>query len=334
MLYIKTFLIGLAGAFVFQLLHLPVPWLLGSLTTVFIVQLFTSCSFKWSVRLRDIGLIVVGLSLGSFFTVDLVHDMLYYLPMMLVLNAILLVVSMMLAFFTAKWCGIDFQTALVSSIPGGFSQLVIFAEDKKMLNLPVITYFHVVRVLLVVTLVPLIFHQEAVELSITQASNLFFVGLLCIAGYAAMLFARFLRIPVPAFLGPLIFVVVLSFLPMQSVQMSPTFLHVAQIFIGCHIGLSLKKKDLALSKRILATGILSALVLIGFTFITTNMFLFYRTEASFQTAFLSLAPGGLDQMSLIALGVGGDVAVVTLFQLFRILVIYLCVLPLLQKGIK
>lgn len=334
MIYIRTFLIGLAGAYVFQLLHLPVPWLLGSLTTVFIVQLFTAYSFKWSARLRDIGLIVVGLSLGSFFTTDLLHDMLYYLPMMLVLNVILLVVSMMLAFFTAKWCGIDFQTALVSSMPGGFSQLVIFAEEKKTLNLPVITYFHVIRVLLVVTLVPLIFHQQAVASSTTQGSSLFMVGLLCIAGYASMLIARFLRIPVPAFLGPLIFVVILSFLPVQSVQMSPTLLHLAQIFIGCHIGLSLKKKELTLSKRILITGIVSALLLIGVTFVTTNIFLFYRTEESFQTAFLSLAPGGLDQMSLIALGVGGDVAVVTIFQLFRILVIYLGVLPLLQKGIK
>jgi len=332
--YVLTFICGLSGAYVFYLLHLPVPWLLGALVTVFVLQFFTTLPLKWSKHFRDVGLIIVGLSLGSFFTTELLTQLTSFLPLMMVLNICLMLFSLLLAFITAKWCHIDFQSALVASLPGGFSQLVIFAEEKKSLNLPFITYFHVVRVLLVVSLVPILFSaHDATTLHVPEQS-LFFVVPMLIAGYVAMYIARFLHIPVPAFLGPLLLVMCLSFTALPHVYLSPNLLHIAQVLIGCHIGLSLRKKDIVFSKRILFTGIGSALSLISFTFFTAWLFQYFLTGHAFQTAFLSLAPGGLDQMSLIALGVGGDVAVVTVFQLFRILLIYIGILPLLQKGIK
>lgn len=334
MTYVRTFICGLSGAYLFYVLHLPVPWLLGSLVTIFILQFFTPLTLKWSKQCRDIGLIVVGLSLGSFFTKALFAQLIGFLPLMIGLNICLLLFSLCLAAMTAKWCRIDFQSALVASLPGGFSQLVVFAEEKKSLNLPFITYFHVVRVLLVVSLVPIIFSAHTAA-SFTHAdSPVIYVMILLGAGYLAMQLARFLHIPVAAFLGPMLLIIVLSFTSLPQVHMPVNLLHVAQIFIGCHIGLSLRKKDVAFSKRILLTGIGSALSLISFTFLTAWIFQYFLPTHAFQTAFLSLAPGGLDQMSLIALGVGGDVAVVTVFQLFRILLIYICILPLLQKGIK
>lgn len=332
--YVLTFVVGLVGAFIFQILHVPMPWLLGSLVTVFILQLFTELPFKWSKRFRDAGLIIVGLSLGSFFTTTIFRELSTFLPIMIGLNVLLLLLSLFVAFITAKCCRIDLQTAIVASVPGGFSQLVVFAEEKPSLQLPIITYFHVVRVLLVVSLVPLLFHSATTATVHEETSHPFYLIIVMLLGYGAMIVARFIHVPVAAFLGPMLLVIIIGLLPMPHVHMAPTLLHIAQIAIGCHIGLSLKRKDLALSKRILTAGVLSALLFISFTFITTAIFIYEVSGVSYETAFLSLAPGGLDQMSLIALGVGGNVAIVTVFQLFRILVIYLCVLPLLQKGIK
>lgn len=80
-------------------------------------------------------------------------------------------------------------------------------------------------------------------------------------------------------------------------------------------------------------GIVSAVSLLALTMLTGYVFSRLH-DVTYATAFLSLAPGGLDQMSLIALSLGGDVALVTLFQLFRILSIYIIVLPLLNISIK
>ncbi|RYG72527.1 hypothetical protein EU245_10000 [Lentibacillus lipolyticus] len=46
---------------------------------------------------------------------------------------------------------------------------------------------------------------------------------------------------------------------------------------------------------------------------------------TYSTAFLSTAPGGMVEMGLTAAAVGGDVSVVTSYQLFRLLVIMLFV---------
>ena len=59
-----TLCIGLAGAFVFQAVHIPMPWLLGAIAAVLIVQLSTKVQLKWHPYFRNFGLIVAGYSIG------------------------------------------------------------------------------------------------------------------------------------------------------------------------------------------------------------------------------------------------------------------------------
>lgn len=334
--YILTFSFGILGACLFQALHLPIPWMLGPLVTIFLLQFFTKLPLKWHSNFRDAGLIVVGLSLGDYFTQEIFRSIPQFLPMIIVLNAILIAFSVALAFGTAKWCRIDFSTALVSSIPGGLSQLIIFAEERDKINLSIVTYFHVIRVLLVVSLVPLLLSITSQGVTTTDSTEIFNITIfiLIFFGYIAMILAKRLKVPVPAFLGPLLFVLILNIFNVQHTAVNIDFVHIGQVLVGCHIGLSLTKKDVQLSKRLLIMGVISAILLIMLTIFIGYIFSNLYSGISFETAFLSLAPGGLDQMSLIALGIGGNVALVTLFQLFRILTIYIIVLPILQKNIK
>lgn len=59
-----TLCIGLIGAVVFQLLHIPMPWLLGAITSVLIVQLSTNVQLRWHSSFRNFGLIAAGYSLA------------------------------------------------------------------------------------------------------------------------------------------------------------------------------------------------------------------------------------------------------------------------------
>ena len=334
--YVITFLVGLTGALLFQSLNLPIPWLLGPILATFSLQFFSALSLKWDGKFRDAGLIVVGLSLGSFFTPGVFTSLPKFLFMIFLLNIVLIGFSLLLAWITAKLCRIDFPTSLVSSIPGGLSQLVIFAEEKESINLSIVTYFHVIRVLLVVSIIPLLISTTAEKAHAVSDTPFFSfsIVLLIICGYVAMRLGKFIKIPVPALLGPVVFVLLLNIFQINHAVIQIELLHIAQIFVGCHIGLSLTKKELQLSKRLLVMGALSAVLLIGLTMMTGYILSVIYSDLSFKTAFLSLAPGGLDQMSLIALNIGGDVALVTLFQLFRILSIYLVVLPILNRFIK
>ncbi|UZN00670.1 AbrB family transcriptional regulator [Lysinibacillus sp. MHQ-1] len=69
-----TLCIGLIGAVVFQLLHIPMPWLLGAITAVLIVQLSTNVQLRWHSSFRNFGLIVAGYSIGFAFTPEAVQD--------------------------------------------------------------------------------------------------------------------------------------------------------------------------------------------------------------------------------------------------------------------
>lgn len=106
-------------------------------------------------------------------------------------------------------------------------------------------------------------------------------------------------------------------------------LHIAQILIGAYIGLLLKPETLRLPLNVLIGGIASTVAMIILTY-GTSLLIARFLDLSFATSFLSTAPGGLDQMGLLAAAVKADISVVTVFQLFRLLFIFLCVLPIIK----
>ncbi|WP_438941211.1 AbrB family transcriptional regulator [Lysinibacillus parviboronicapiens] len=67
-----TLCIGYIGALLFQFLHIPMPWLLGAITAVLCVQLFTNVQLKWHKYFRNFGLVVAGYSIGFAFTPEAV----------------------------------------------------------------------------------------------------------------------------------------------------------------------------------------------------------------------------------------------------------------------
>ena len=55
-----AFAVGLAGAGLFVAVGAPMPWLLGPLFAVLLMQLFTPVLLKWHPRFRNSGLVVAG----------------------------------------------------------------------------------------------------------------------------------------------------------------------------------------------------------------------------------------------------------------------------------
>lgn len=66
----KAFAVGLAGAGLFVAAGAPMPWLLGPLFAVLLVQLFTPVSLKWHSGFRNSGLVVAGYVIGYAFTLE------------------------------------------------------------------------------------------------------------------------------------------------------------------------------------------------------------------------------------------------------------------------
>ncbi|MEK4967511.1 AbrB family transcriptional regulator [Cytobacillus sp. FSL R7-0696] len=327
-------IVAIAGVGIFQLLSFPMPWMLGSLFGVLLTQLIWKIPMKWPVMMRNIGLLIVGTAIGQLFTFHILVSMKDTLLFMLMLNISLSVCCFGLAYLLKIWAHIPFATAITASIPGGLSQLVIFAEEQENINVAIVTFFHVIRVLFVVGLIPIVVSLtgEASE-SVIQSSNnvLHNIGLILL-GLLFLPIGKKLRLPVPHFLTPVLMGLLLSLFKVDLAPMDSHLLHIAQLCIGAYIGLLLHPKSLRLPVRILIGGVSSAILLLIITFIIAEgMVLLF--DMDFATSYLSTAPGGMDQMGLIATALQADATQVTIFQLFRMLFIYVVILPVLKWKI-
>ncbi|MGN7476979.1 AbrB family transcriptional regulator [Solibacillus silvestris] len=325
-----VFIIALIGALIFSALSLPIPWLIGPIFSVLIAQFFIKDRLSWPAVLRNAGLIIVGVAIGQQFDFALFSNFRSLVFFMIIVNLLLFAFCLGIAWVIARTTGLTFKTAVAANVPGGLSQLVLFAEEEGDVNLTAVTYFHIVRVLGVVLLIPFLVSGNIVGgASIPLTAEVWQVALLILLSAVLVPIGQKLKLPVAHFLTPILIVILLKLFHIEAPTMPSDVLHIAQILIGAYIGLLLKPETLRLPMKVLVGGISSTVAMIVLTY-GTSLLIAKFLDLSFATSFLSTAPGGLDQMGLLAAAVKADISVVTVFQLFRLLFIFLCVLPLIK----
>ncbi|MFJ8069897.1 AbrB family transcriptional regulator [Peribacillus sp. NPDC096447] len=334
------------GGGLFSLIRFPIPWLLGPMAALLIASRFKNVKLIWPVSMRNTGLIIVGYSIGISFTKSSLSDMISHLPSMLILTTLIVLVCACSAFVMSKYSGIDYPTSLTSSIPGGLSQIVVFAEEMKGIDITTVTFFHVTRVIMVVFLVPLLIISPIFAANSTNGSSkimdnvipewsdlfplIFLFALIC---FLAARIGKIFKLPAPYFLGPVIVAAAIGLIGLQGPPLPPSLLDISQFMVGGYIGLLLKPEQLDNKRKTLLLALMNGLILICatmfFSFLLTQYY-----DLSTITGFLSLAPGGMDQMGIIAQEVNADVSTVTSYQLFRMAFIYAAVPPLLKLVLK
>lgn len=329
---VKVFAVAALGILLFSLLHLPMPWLLGSIFAVMLSQLTISASAAWELpkAIRNGALVVLGAAIGCSFTLSAFSNMGHYVLYMLLLNVVLLSFCIILALLTMKLTGLSFMTALTAGIPGGLSQSVAFAEEQKGIDLGAVTYFQVIRVLSIVSIVPFIVSGKLnVGAVATEPAPLWQLALYLLAAGAAAVLAQKVKFPVAYFLAPVLAGIIVNLLGIAVITVPDELLHAAQLAIGSYIGLLLKPDMIKLPWKVVAAGLASSIILLGFSYFCAIL-LSRLLHVDLVTSFLSTAAGGMDQMSLIAAALKVDATIVTVFQMFRLLFIYFVIFPLLH----
>lgn len=324
----KALIIGVAGAMLFELIGLPLPWMLGPLFAVLSVQLFTTVQLKWHPFFRNAGLAMAGYLIGYAFTLEALQGMLQYLPVMVLINVGFFILFLLISALMARRAGVDKGTALTCCVPGGLQQLVVFAEEEKNMDLSVVTFYHVIRVLMIVTIVPFVVTSNQTQLveETVEAHYSFYLAGLLVLCYAVGFLCSKIKMPTSYMLGPVLLVMCFNLAQVDVPVMPESLLHIAQLGIGIYIGLLLKKEDIHLTKKHVFYSFFSSAVLI-LSAIGISLLLSRYSNLSFSTSFLSVVPGGLDQVGIIAASIKADVTIVTAFQLFRILFISILVIP-------
>lgn len=324
----KAFIIGLAGAMLFVLIGAPMPWMLGPLFAVLATELFTPITLTWSPIFRNIGLVITGYLIGFAFTMEALQNMIHYFLHMFVINIVFFGLFLLISLLVANRTKVDRGMAMTSCIPGGMQQVVIFAEEQKNPDITTITFYHVLRVLIIVSIVPFIVTSGQTN-NVTNAPDgnysFYLLGILILSYFVGMLSNK-LHVPTAYMLGTVFLITIFNLSNIQVPIMPTSLLHLAQLFIGIYIGLLLKKKDMKLSKQHVFYAFISSSIFILFALIISFL-MQKQSNMSFATSFLSVVPGGLDQMGIIAASVHADATIVTTFQLFRILFLSAFIIP-------
>lgn len=336
---IYALLIALGGGLLFTLFSVPISWLLGPMAALLIASRFNNVTLFWPSSFRDAALIIVGYSIGLSFTREAIVNIVRNLPMMILLTVLLIAFAALIAYAVSKISGADYPTVLTGSIPGGLSQMIIFAEEMKTIDITTVTFMQVSRLIMIVFFVPFIIFGPVLdiehgEIGLTpNESGDFSVPAALLFASAAILMAfagkRF-RFPTPFLLGPIVGTAFLVNMDIKGPILPPAMLDISQFMIGGYIGLLLKPEKLKRKAMTITLALLSGLLLVLSSF-AVSINIKDVISASSVTSFLSLAPGGMDQMGIIAHEVKADLSMVTGFQLFRLFFIYFVIPPLLRR---
>ncbi|WP_085521885.1 AbrB family transcriptional regulator [Tuberibacillus sp. Marseille-P3662] len=335
-----TLLISILGYVVFYFLHLPIPWLLGPLAAVLAANIKLSQPLFWPSGLRNVGLMVIGYMLGTSFSLATLTQVVGQLPSMLLMTILTLGFTAGFAYLISRLSSVSYHSILTGSIPGGLSQMVALGEEIKGIDLTVVTFIQISRLMSVIFIVPFVVvytplfaegHSAATSagestLSLFQTPHTFvFIAAMIIATYLAKL----IRIPTPFLLGPVIAVAALNISGYTAPGLDNWMIHGAQFVMGAYIALMMKPQQLQNKLRTALYALITGVALILFAYVA-SIGLAYIHAMSPVTAFLAMAPGGMSQMAVVAAEVHADLYVVTGYQMFRLFFILFLVPPLLK----
>ncbi|MBW7455722.1 AbrB family transcriptional regulator [Paenibacillus sepulcri] len=339
--------LAVIGGFLFQWIHCPIPWLLGPMIVVFAgSRLFTAVKPYWPGPMRDTGMIIVAYLLGLSFTLDTFRLIGKQLPSMILLTVLLLICSYLIAWLVAKFSGLDFPTILMGSIPGGLNQMIALAEEIKGVDLTVITFMQISRIIMIIFFVPLLIfsplfgtslqHSPPGAESAAAASwgglfpHILVYAVVCTG--CALLWKK-IKFPTAFLLGPMFATIVLHLSGFSGPALPPSLVSISQLLIGGYLGLILQPEKLKNKFKIIVLALMSGIALLVCS-VVLSLILTGLHTIPLSTSFLSLSPGAMDQMGIIAKELDADLSFVTCYQLFRTLFIFLVVPPVLKVIFK
>lgn len=337
---IKAVAIAIVGALIANRIHLPVPWLLGSMAAVLIASRL-GMKLYWSKYMRDLGTVIVGYSIGLSFTKEALQLIFGQLPSIFLATIIIIFFCIGLAFIISKIARLDYPSVLIGSIPGGLSQMLLLGEELKGINVSIVTFLQVSRLILIVVFVPLFVfsplvahepsnstipvHSPTISLVDLFPSILVFIPIVILS----IFLARKLKFPTPYLVGPIFSTAIVGLMGFVGPALPSSVLDVSQLMIGVYVGLLIQFDEIENKMKMFGVAISSGVMLLlgagGLSWLFAHI-----KNMSIATSVLSLAPGGMDQMGIMAAEIHADLSIVAGYQLFRLFFIFFVVPPVLR----
>lgn len=323
---ILTLALGAAGGWLATLVNLPLPWMIGAMvaTTVGSLSGLELFVYRW---VRGPNIAVLGVMLGSSFTPAVLARFGDWTVTIAGLAVYVALVTAILYWYFRRYGRFDRVTAFFAASPGGLNEMTIVGRelggDDRLIAL-----VHGARILMVVMTIPIGF--MLFEDYSPGARPPMGGALSAMSGREAMILAgcalagafgaRAIGFPAAFVTGPMFLSALVHLLGWSEARPPAVLIAVAQVVIGSGVGARFAGVRLYTIARVLLLSVGSTAVMVSLTAVFA-LVLRGAADTSIEAVILAYAPGGLAEMSLVALALSIDSAFVASHHVLRIVMI-------------
>lgn len=316
--------VGGAGGALFSRLGAPLPWVLGSTSACAIGSVAGLPILAGSSTRRPMSA-VLGVVFGSSFHPGIVEQARLCLLPLLILPVFLACAAFLCIHYFRKVAGFDRATAYFAGVPGGIAEMVLLGAERGA-DERTIGLVHGARIFLVVFALPFLLRlthaPAAVDTAAVAGANgdlsLLLWGSGCIlVGSAA---GRWLRLPAWHLLGPLAVSAGLHLLGATDFRIPAWAVGAAQVGLGATIGCRFVGLTLRTLGRLLLLSAGSTAILLAVT-VAWAVGVWQFTGIDPVLLVLAYSPGGVAEMSMVALSLALEPTFVVIHHLVRVVIV-------------
>lgn len=320
--------IGGGGGAIFYALSLPLAWMLGAMCAVLVAAL-ARLPVVSARRIRPPMAAVIGVMLGSSFSPGMLGRLEDWLPVTLAAVVATMLTGAVGSVYLSHVARLDPITAYFAGMPAGIYEMTaqggLAGGDERRIALVQAT-----RVFIVVFSVPMVLnlflHFGSTDgLSLRaghEELSLLDFAILIICGAVGWPLAAKLNLPNPPLIGPMLISAVAHAAGLTEGAPPYLLVSVAQVVLGTTIG----GQFLGADRSLLLGSALHSLVLVPIMVAIAALAAWCVSRWSggnYPATFLALAPGGTTEMSLVALAIKAEVALVVFHQILRQICIHM-----------
>lgn len=318
-----TLVLALIGAFIFQVLGLPLPFLFGPMTACLLAAL-AGAKLKEMGNIATVARTVLGVAIGASITPEIVSRIPQLLGSVALIPVYVALIGLVgVPFF--RRLGYDPATSWYAAMPGGLSDMVAFGKEAGG-DARALALIHATRMLIIVTLAPVIltlFYGASLSGALGEPASSLPPGELALMAAAALLgwkVAEKIGLFGASILGPMMITAVLSLGGFIHYRPPVEAIVVAQLFIGLGIGVQYVGVTLRELRSFILSGI-AFVIILAVLAASMNEIVTLTGLAKPIEGFLAFAPGGQAEMTILALAAGADLGFIIVHHLTRVVIV-------------
>jgi membrane AbrB-like protein len=319
-----TLVLAGVGAAVLWALNVPLPFLFGPMLACLVAALL-GAPLKGPGQVSVAARTILGVAVGASVTPALIGQLPSMALSVALVPVYVVVIGAIGVPFFRRVYKFDIVTSYYAAMPGGLQDMIAFGQEAGA-DVRALSLIHATRVLIIVTIAPILLTQMF-DVPLTQpigapirdvpVHELLIMAAAALVGWKG---GEKIGLFGASILGPMIVTAVLSLAGVIHFRPPAEAILVAQYFIGIGIGVFYVGVTLRELARDVAAGTVFVLVLAVLATIFTEIVVILGLAPGVE-GFLSFAPGGQAEMTVLAIVAGADLGFVIVHHLVRIMVV-------------